>query len=551
MRRLWALALALLMFLIFVPTAAGQDPQNFTISKFEADYYLSRNQQNTSLLKVKEKIVAEFPDIDQNHGILRALPLKYQDHTLSLSIESVKKVDGSQWNFSSYKENDNLVLKVGDADRFVHGTQVYLITYSLRNVINNVSDHQELYWDVNGDQWLQTVTSAAARIHIPSELKNSLQEEQICYSGYFGDTNQTCEITRIEEPNETLVTVKTTQSLAPYQTLTFALGFKAGSFSLGPEVAHEQLIKKLKDALSGLFLLSPPLAAFAVMLNRWRKFGDDPKGRGVIIPEYQPPEGLDVLAADFLFKGELRAQAISAALIEQATGKHLNIYEIPKRGLFGKKDYQLQLNSVAPNLKTETKDVLQAVFGELTPGKKIKISDFKQRAAKSDLYKTLQETGAQLAENLYREGYYAKNPSKIRSSYQAWSVVPFLAGVALMFVPRGDFYPLIFLAVGLMLAALTMFLFAFIMPARSQKGVTVHDYMLGLKDYIKLAEADRLKFLQSAEGAEKIADPVGFNPKTDATKIKLFESLLPYAMLFGLEKTWAKQFENLYGDRKS
>ena len=29
-------------------------------------------------------------------------------------------------------------------------------------------------------------------------------------------------------------------------------------------------------------------------------------------------------------------------------------------------------------------------------------------------------------------------------------------------------------------------------------------------------------------------------------KIKLFEDLLPYAMLFGLEESWAKEFENIY-----
>jgi uncharacterized membrane protein len=37
-----------------------------------------------------------------------------------------------------------------------------------------------------------------------------------------------------------------------------------------------------------------------------------------------------------------------------------------------------------------------------------------------------------------------------------------------------------------------------------------------------------------------------FDPKTSEAKVKLFEKLLPYAMLFGLEKDWAKQFESIY-----
>ncbi len=532
--------------LLVTSPANAQDVQDFVINSFEADYYLSRNQSKTSQLKVEEKIVAQFPDFDQNHGILRAIPLRYQDHTISLQIESVKKEGVSNWNFTTYKENDNLVLKIGDGDRFVHGQQVYLITYTMRNVINFQAPGNEFYWDVNGDQWRQTINQTEARIHIPSDLKSALQEDQVCYAGYFGANQATCEITRQDNATETLITAKTTQPLAAYQTLTFVFGWQAGTFVLGPEVASEQTIKKIKDVLSGVVLLLPGGIAFGAMLNRWRKFGDDPKGRGLIIPEYQPPKGLDVLASDFLFKGELRPQAISAALIEQATHKQLTIYEIPKRGLFGKKDYELRLDSVAPNLRTETKEVLTAIFGELTPGTKIKISDFKKRAAKSGLYELLQKTSGHMAENLYQAGYYNKNPNKIRTSYQTWSVVPLVAGAGLIFIPRGDFYPLTWLAIGLMLVAGVMFLFSFIMPARSQKGVEVHDYMLGLKDYINLAEADRLKYLQSVEGAEKIADPAGFNPQTNVAKIKLFESLLSYAMLFGLEKSWAKQFEGLY-----
>jgi uncharacterized membrane protein len=84
------------------------------------------------------------------------------------------------------------------------------------------------------------------------------------------------------------------------------------------------------------------------------------------------------------------------------------------------------------------------------------------------------------------------------------------------------------------------------MPARTEAGVRAHDDLLGLKDYIKLAEADRLKFLQSPQGAEKITDKDAFNPNNPAQKVKLFEKLLPYAMLFGLEKDWAKQFNDIY-----
>jgi len=38
----------------------------------------------------------------------------------------------------------------------------------------------------------------------------------------------------------------------------------------------------------------------------------------------------------------------------------------------------------------------------------------------------------------------------------------------------------------------------------SDKGAEINDYLLGMKMYLQLAEADRLKVLQSPTGAERI-----------------------------------------------
>ena len=51
-----------------------------------------------------------------------------------------------------------------------------------------------------------------------------------------------------------------------------------------------------------------------------------------------------------------------------------------------------------------------------------------------------------------------------------------------------------------------------------------------------MAEADRLKFLQSVEGAD--ASNVGI--------VKLYEKLLPWASLFGAEESWVKELAKYY-----
>jgi uncharacterized membrane protein len=57
----------------------------------------------------------------------------------------------------------------------------------------------------------------------------------------------------------------------------------------------------------------------------------------------------------------------------------------------------------------------------------------------------------------------------------------------------------------------------------------VREQIQGLKRYIEVAEKDRINFHNAPE-----------------KKPELFEKLLPFAMVLGAEKAWAKQFEGIY-----
>lgn len=72
---------------LFASSAQAQNVNNFTIEQFEADYYLSQDSEGRSQLKTVEKITAEFPSFDQNHGLERAIPKSYDGHSTSLKIQ--------------------------------------------------------------------------------------------------------------------------------------------------------------------------------------------------------------------------------------------------------------------------------------------------------------------------------------------------------------------------------------------------------------------------------------------------------------------------------
>ncbi len=540
----------LVLALLVIPKPAfAQNTQNFNIQNFDADYYLTQESDRSSTLKVQETIVANFPNYDQNHGILRAIPETYQDRSLRLGDISVKDQNSKNYNYTTSEENDNKVLKIGDADKYVHGLATYKISYTVHDVTGHYNNDARdvLFWDINGDQWSQEFDEVTARFHIPKSLEGFLADNKACNTGVFGSTAKDCTVETATSGNEILVTSKTTKPLNPSETLSVAMVFQPGLFPKSLALQKQERNLKIEKIVAICVGVAIPLGALMFMFRRWRAFGNDPKGRGVIIPEYEPPKGFDVLHSDFMFSQKLSSKAISAFLIDLAVKGFITIYEVPKKGIFGSKDYRLKLNSVPTSASKEVMDALSIIFVQPSAGDEVKLSDLKKNTSvQSQVYKSMKKLEDNLSASLHILGYFIKDPKKVKNGYLIRAIllifVPtFFAGVLSLNQP-------ILLGIwgGVIAAGAVVFLFSFIMPARTEAGVAVYDALLGLKDYIKLAEADRLKFLQSPEGAEKITDKEAFDPKNPEAKVKLFEKLLPYAILFGLEKDWAKQFADIY-----
>jgi hypothetical protein len=77
--------------------------------------------------------------------------------------------------------------------------------------------------------------------------------------------------------------------------------------------------------------------------------------------------------------------------------------------------------------------------------------------------------------------------------------------------------------------------------ALTDKGAELESYVKGLESYIQLAEKDRLEFLQSPSGASLKPSEV-----QGKQVLKLYEEVLPWAILLGLQKQWSKVLTDLY-----
>lgn len=527
MKRITRITAIFVLLLALLPLRAGAaDTQNFVIKSFEADYFVGRGEDLRSTMRVEETIVAEFPGFDQNHGILRAIPESYDGHTVNLKIEEVTDGLGGSWNYTSESQNDNLVLKIGDADRYVHGLQTFKIVYTLDDVTKNFDDRDELYWDVNGDQWLQTFESVTARIHMPEDLA-STQTDQTCFAGAYNSTGQDCSITT----NDGTTTVAfVTRPLQAGETLTFAIAFGKGTFA-AYEVSASTIIA-IVAAVVGLGVL-PPVVALWVVIRNWRRYGRDPKGRGTIVPEYLPPKGVGVVASGVLIKERFEPGMISAQIIDLAVRHYVKIYEVKEKKLLrDKTTYEVELVRKPDDLLAAEKAVVDALFGSgANVGDRKSLSTLANK-----LYKKAQIIGQDVSKQLAAESYFRVEPTKAKRPYIAWGIV--LAVVGFVFLP---------FTIGIGIAGVIVLIAAAAMPARTAKGVELRDYLYGLRDYMRLAEAERIKVLQSPHGS--LTEKVAVDPNDKKQLVKLYEKLLPYAMLFGIEQDWAKQFADLYTEQ--
>lgn len=522
--------------------------EDFTFESFDADYYLGIDASGHATLRTVETLVAVFPDFDQNRGIIRAIPNDYDGVPLETRVEGVTDGSGAPVPFEQLTRAGFTELALG-TDDYVHGRTTYVISYEQRNVVRAFSDtgSDEFYWDTNGTGWAQPFGALDVRVHIAEELAELLSGQAACYVGAAGESGD-CSLERVDEATGPMF-VASARALGPGENLTVAIGFAPGTFVQVPPTAtpnppgvgwpYQPPVSLEDGGPVWPTLVAGATAALAAVGAVWvgvRRFAGakEPRGRGYIIAQYTAPKNLTVLeAASLLGKGQ---RGIAAQIVSLAVRKKLRILDYPVNSASA--DYAVQLLD-PEGLSALEGQLLIALFGpHLRPG------------AVVDLGVASNTLAAQLS----RVSISARESVKTRGllTSRSWlggclvAVLLFIITLVGAFAVAalsvfGGFSPWLIVAffftvVCVVLAAA----FAYRPPVMSAEGVEYRDYLIGIREYLQLAEADRLRMLQSASGADRVDLGDG------VSVVKLYEKLLPFAVLWGIEREWAKELAVYY-----
>ena len=538
--------------------------EGWVIRSFDARYVVNADGS----VDATEDLLIDFDGLER-HGIFRDIPVEYAydgESNRLIGITSVSVTDGDgRVPFELNDSGPNLRIRIGDPDRFVSGEQRYVISYTINDGLNPFPGHDELFWNVTGNDWAVPIESSSAVVTVPGPGI----ERITCFEGPTGS------IAECASSNErTLASFRSTSQLERGSGLTVVVGLRKGLVAVGPPVlvpagrtdegggdtlTQAADLFKFNALTIGLSVAAAVVAVVALARLWWtagrdRWYGDNyylsadepPEqikplfARETIVVEYQPPEvsdGRRLRPAEIGVVLDERADTldVSATIVHLAVRRHLQIKETLEGGIFGlfkSRDYVLVREAEQPDgnrdrfgdgLTPYESRLLNALF---ETGPEVQLSDLKNKfhddlaKVKSDLYE----------ETTNRLNLFPGNPEAVRTVYRIAGAVVAVAGGLTTYL-LGSWFGGGLIGIPIIAAGVMLFLLAHLMPRRTAHGRWLYRRCLGFRLYMTKAEKERQEF---------------------AEKANLFEEYLPYAIVYGCVDKWAKAFEGLgLEDRQS
>lgn len=549
MRNVRLLLICLLSILLGIIESSNRvyaGVNDFYFSDFTGDYYLSKDAEGVSHLKVKESVTAVFPNYNQNKGICRQIPFTNQNGG-NVTLPNLTRDDitvtrnGNPEPIYSIDREGNYYNVCTGTEEYVLGEQEYTFEYEFSRVVTDFGDYQELYWDTNGNGASQKFEKVTARLHFAD--KKVWTGEAWCYVGRYGESGQErCKISDTADGVEFKA-----ENLRSYENLTFDAELKPQSFVVpAPEKNYTYVWLTVGAGVLCLVAIGMALRKFVKNREKTRYY------KGIFMkPEYQPNSDYTLPEMAEIYVGKKKDVKV-AMLLDLVVKKKIEFIKADK------KKWKIKVNNL-DGVRGEYMELLAILNG----GERPEVGDefeLKSHKASSQLVKLKKSMEDKIRNDLYNAGLtetgykYGNNggnmvtniftlcliilPVVIWLVYMAFGLLESIIkpeeayGQELVFSEY--FYQTLFVMILVTVpVVVTIYEIGTRYKKHTKKGLEAARYMDGLRLYIEMAEAERMKVLQSVKGADTSPEGV----------VKLYEKLLPYAAVFGLEESWMEEMK--------
>ena len=482
--------------------------QDFIVNKCVVDIHISEE----GYFDVVENYDLTFTA--HKHGIYRNIITNYdlftEDGTREKRKIKIRKIDVPDHNFEAdfdfvQKLSDKLQIKIGDKDKTIIGPQHYEIKYRVYNAFLFEELRIWFYWNIKSEEWNTVFEEIDFNIQVPENADVGLDDIFI-YAGFKGGTLVSPDFDIAYEDG--VFRVESLPRFKSYsgQNVTVLLNLPPDS------------IKEIKPwwpfwtDYGWTLILGSMLVVFYFV---WKKYGKD--DRVLATTSYFPPSGMDPAMAGFLIDDTEDTQDLIALIPYWGSRGIITMEQIPKKGWFGKDDTKLtKLKPLPDGAPDYERKIFDGLFGRSASSSKqeVLVSSLKDSFyTKMASAKALLKARAQI--------YYDQEAKKM----QTRTIVGTLLIAAILFFLFISNWGLI---AALAVIPVTIFLLfmSVYMVKKNAKGNAALSELKGFKNFIKIAEENKLKML--------LRDSPSY-----------FETTMGYALAFGLFESWAKKFEAL------
>src|SRR6266436_3031381 len=156
----------LVLLFVALSTTSLSAQRSYSIEGFHAQLRVNRDASTD----VIETITARF--VGSYNGLFRTIPIKYRNAqglnwTLGVSLQSARDDAGRNLRVETSREGANIKFKMWIPGA-MNATRTIVLRYHATNGLRFFDEHDELYWNITGDEWEVPIRAATAKITLPA-----------------------------------------------------------------------------------------------------------------------------------------------------------------------------------------------------------------------------------------------------------------------------------------------------------------------------------------------------------------------------------------------
>ncbi len=441
-------------------------------------------------------------------GIFRDLPRLYEQDGVNLpfryDIKQIRRNDNKE-PYDVSRVGNAVRWRIGDADVFLdNGRHVYEIEYAVKNQIRYFQSHDELFWNAIGQYWAFPIAHARVEVTVPD---GAISTGAFAFTGGYGEDGGDY---RYANENGAHI-FAATRSFAPREGMTISLSLEKGA--IDPPSASDKRANwwALNGSLFILMLGAIGISGFHY--HAWQRIGIDPP-KGPVFPRYEPPKNHSPAGVHYVYHRRLKGHdALIASIVNLGINKWIKVDPVDKKNTtLTRLDEDDTHKSVFPAERLLLKKILPR-GGARTIGGKTDLT----------FAKAYQKFQSDVSRRFGSE-YFKWNFGFIALAV-ALSIAAIIAA-AIMAVQWTSWH---WAAVGALV--LVNLLFAYLLPAATEKGQEIRTEIEGFKLYLETAEKLQINAAEVGAGTPPVLT------------VDRYERFLPYAIALGVEKPWTTHFE--------